>query len=249
MRAERGAAAATTTRRLASATPDGELIAVSAREVAWADAFEFVHLRMVRREGGEAERLSAENGGPCVVAGHARHLVQIFPRPDGVYRLEDHDLASGWVHALLDVPPATSLIARESDYIGTSCEAGGVWRLLRDGTRSTLASDTTCPGSVVIDGEAVYFADIEGARTAIYRANPSAEPQRILSTDVPTFTVRSGFTYAVDAGHLVERTPDGTVNVLAPATNVRGIAVDDRFVYWTEQQADGTLALEVAALP
>lgn len=230
-------------------------IALTPTDLVWVNQIDGIEVWRVPLEGGGPRtRISAGTGGPIGVAADARHAY--FSRGETGFDLVEVDLATGVERVLAPDLPALGLVIDGEDLIGTSCNPEGVWRLSREtGVRSVITG-TFCPISIALDGDHVFFGDYAEPMNpgvggvGIFRAPSSGGvAERVTISDVFTFAVHRGLVYTARGGFLVQVAPDGSAIELAPADDVRGIAVDDDFVYWTHGSPSGSLDLAFAPLP
>lgn len=230
-------------------------VVVTETDVLWVDDAALVSVWRVPLSGGVRTRVAVGHGGPIGLGADREHA--FFSGTDSGFELVDVTLATGAVRVLDPDLPALAVVAVGRDLYGTSCGVvGGVWRIGRDGgARTPLVSRTFCPITLAVDEAHVYWQDYvelmaSPGGSAIYRApRGGGDPERVVVNGGLAFAVHRGSVYTFRGGTIVRADERGEAPVAPCAEDVRGIAVDDDFVYWTEADERGALALHLAPRP
>jgi hypothetical protein len=217
--------------------------------VVWGDRYAG-HVRVMRvpRSGGAATMIAQGDGGPIGIATDGERV--LFTRETASFELVEVDLATTRERIVASDLPALGIAVDGADLIVTRCTDGGLVRVPSDGSAPYAIATTYCPIELALDGGSVYFTDYaEPARPGVGGLGifvvdaMGGAPRRVSRTDGLPFALHRGRVYTASDGAIVRVDPDGARIVITRATNVRGIAVDDELVYWTEGQADGSLDL------
>lgn len=228
-------------------------IALGATDVVWGDR-DAGHVRVMRapRDGGAAAIIAEGNGGPIGIGVGRGHVY--FSRESDTFDLLEVDLTTAHERVIATNLPALGIVVDGGDLLVTRCANGGLARIPMDGRVPTLIAPTYCPITLALDGGDLFFTDYAvptmpgagglGVFTVSARGGVA---RRVTLSDGIVFAIHGGAVYTVLGGAIVRVTRDGASSTrIAAARDVRGIAVDDALVYWTEPSPDGTLELMFA---
>lgn len=233
-------------------------LTVTATDVLWVDAGgESIEVFRVPIGGGARALVAAGHGGPIGIAADAEHAY--FSRSVGGFDLLEVAFAGGAERVVAPDVAALGLRLDEDDLFGTSCGPDGVFRIARaTGRRTVLVPASFCPVTLSIDATHVYFSDYAeptmpgvGGSGIFRAARAGGVASRVTLSAGLAFAVHRGHVYVSLDRSIVEVSGDGlrAIEVAPAGGTVRGIAVDDDFVYWTEEAEDGALDLALAPRP
>jgi len=228
-------------------------ITLTDTDVVWGDRLDGrVRVMRAPRAGGRATLIGDGNGGPIGIGVGAGHVY--FSREAATFDLLDLDLATSRERVVAVNAAALGIVVDGADLIVTRCADGGLARVALDTGASTTLAPTYCPVTLALDGDEVFFSDYAEPTTpgvgglAIFAAPAhGGTARRVTRSDGIAFAVHGGDVYTVRDHVIVRVSRDGThTTPLAAARDVRGIAVDETLVYWTEAKGDGPLDLVAA---
>lgn len=232
-------------------------LALTASDVVWVDSGDGIDVYRVPLAGGRRALVAEGSGGPIGLAADATHAY--FARGSGAFDLLEVALAGGAERVVSPDLPALGLRIDGGDLFGTSCGPAGVWRVARDGSdRSMLVPGAFCPITLALDARYVYFSDYAEPTmpglggTRIFRAPRTGGVATPLTLSQGlAFAVHRGTVYVAHEGSMLAVSSEGgAATEIAPTgADVRGVAVDDDLVYWTEAAEDGAVDLVWAPRP
>lgn len=232
-------------------------LAVTSTDVVWVDAGDGIEVYRVALGGGRRALIADVPAGPIGVAADDTHVY--FSGGSSATGLLEVALAGGGERVVWPEIFALGLRLDGDDIFGTTCGREGVWRVARDGSgRSRLVPGAFCPITLALDARYVYFSDYAEPTmpglggTRIFRAPRSGGAATPLTlSEGLAFAVHRGTVYvALEGAMLAVAGEGGARTEIAPAgADVRGVAVDDDLVYWTEAAEDGALDLVWAPRP
>jgi hypothetical protein len=235
-------------------------ITVTEHDALWVDLVDRIEVWRVPLGGpagsGATRRVAIGNGGPIGIAADATHAY--FSREgddDEGFALIEVALATGEERIVAPDVAALGIVIDGEDLVGTSCAPEGVWRISRATGELTVLTTSYCPITIALEGDDVYFSDYAEPTNpgvggiGIFRAPRAGGPStRVMLSDGISFAVHRGRLFVARDGSILQVARDGSATALAPATDVRGIAVDEDFVYWTHGTGGAGLELELAPI-